>query len=208
MQSDEEEDGWADVGELQEIDLSQLRSHKDQNGNVDKRNFGKGGFSSPQTPRSKQTFIVLSRFCLNRLFVFVREQNQRTGQKNGKSVCRKSSEETSRGRQRPAGEDGRGAGLHGETRSGTGTPPACSRLMVTFVSSLTVHRPRRQQRLDGLLIGGQAGSVEIGSGLWTNEEEPGLTQHQRLGNLHRKKSRIRSVDGEHIWCKCGKSPCL
>lgn len=123
MQSDEEEDGWADVGELQEIDLSQLRSHKDQNGNVDKRNFGKGWFSSPQTPGSMQMFIVLSRFCLNCLFVFVREQNQRPGQKNGKSVCRKSSEETSRGRQRPTGEDGPGAGLHGETRSGTGDTP-------------------------------------------------------------------------------------
>nr|XP_046238017.1 zinc finger protein Dzip1 isoform X2 [Scatophagus argus] len=39
MESDEEE--WSDISELQEIDPRQLQSHKDQNGNVDKRNFGK-----------------------------------------------------------------------------------------------------------------------------------------------------------------------
>lgn len=45
MESDEEEeddDEWSEVSELQEIDPRQLQSHKDQNGNVDKRNFGKG----------------------------------------------------------------------------------------------------------------------------------------------------------------------
>ncbi|XP_038572919.1 zinc finger protein Dzip1 isoform X3 [Micropterus salmoides] len=44
MESDEEEeddDEWSEVSELQEIDPRQLQSHKDQNGNVDKRNFGK-----------------------------------------------------------------------------------------------------------------------------------------------------------------------
>ncbi|XP_051283708.1 cilium assembly protein DZIP1 isoform X3 [Dicentrarchus labrax] len=40
MKSDEE-DEWSEVSELQEIDPRQLQSHKDQNGNVDKRNFGK-----------------------------------------------------------------------------------------------------------------------------------------------------------------------
>lgn len=38
----EEDDEWADISELQEIDPKQLQSHKDQNGNVEKRNFGKG----------------------------------------------------------------------------------------------------------------------------------------------------------------------
>ncbi|XP_044044183.1 zinc finger protein Dzip1 isoform X3 [Siniperca chuatsi] len=43
MESDEEEeeDEWSEVSELQEIDPRQLQSHKDQNGNVDRRNFGK-----------------------------------------------------------------------------------------------------------------------------------------------------------------------
>ncbi|XP_070786515.1 cilium assembly protein DZIP1 [Enoplosus armatus] len=43
MESDDEEDDdeWSEVSELQEIDPRQLQSHKDQNGNVDKRNFGK-----------------------------------------------------------------------------------------------------------------------------------------------------------------------
>ncbi|KAI3365804.1 hypothetical protein L3Q82_000803 [Scortum barcoo] len=40
MESDEE-DEWSDVSELQEIDPRHLQSHKDQNGNVDKRSFGK-----------------------------------------------------------------------------------------------------------------------------------------------------------------------
>lgn len=38
MESDEEEDEWSEVSELQEIDPRQLQSYKDQNGNVDKRN--------------------------------------------------------------------------------------------------------------------------------------------------------------------------
>ncbi|XP_070814009.1 cilium assembly protein DZIP1 isoform X2 [Chaetodon trifascialis] len=41
MESDEEEDEWSEVSELQEIDPRQLQSRKDQNGNVDKRSFGK-----------------------------------------------------------------------------------------------------------------------------------------------------------------------
>ncbi|XP_054479925.1 cilium assembly protein DZIP1 isoform X1 [Anoplopoma fimbria] len=39
MESDEDE--WSEVSELQEIDPKRLQSFKDQNGNVDKRNFGK-----------------------------------------------------------------------------------------------------------------------------------------------------------------------
>ncbi|XP_022065083.2 cilium assembly protein DZIP1 isoform X2 [Acanthochromis polyacanthus] len=38
MESDEEEDEWSEISELQEIDPRQLQSYKDQNGNVDKRN--------------------------------------------------------------------------------------------------------------------------------------------------------------------------
>lgn len=57
MESDEEEeDEWSDVSELQEIDQRQLQSHKDQNGNVDKRNFGKGKLSILQTASSHYTF--------------------------------------------------------------------------------------------------------------------------------------------------------
>lgn len=56
MESDEEEDEWSDVSELQEIDPRQLQSHKDQNGNVDKRNFGKGKLTSLQTASSQHTF--------------------------------------------------------------------------------------------------------------------------------------------------------
>lgn len=41
MDSDEEEEEWSEVSELREIDPRQLQSHRDQNGNVDKRNFGK-----------------------------------------------------------------------------------------------------------------------------------------------------------------------
>ena len=39
MESDEEEDEWSEVSELQEIDPKRLQSYKDQNGNVEKRNF-------------------------------------------------------------------------------------------------------------------------------------------------------------------------
>lgn len=53
MESDEEEeDEWSEVSELLEIDPRQLQSHKDQNGNVDKRNFGKGKLSILQTASS------------------------------------------------------------------------------------------------------------------------------------------------------------
>lgn len=41
MESDEEDDDWSEVSELQEIDPRHLQSHKDQNGNVEKKNFGK-----------------------------------------------------------------------------------------------------------------------------------------------------------------------
>ncbi|XP_068165335.1 cilium assembly protein DZIP1 isoform X2 [Antennarius striatus] len=42
MQSDEEDDGWSDVSELEEIPRTLLQSHKDQSGNVDKKKFGDG----------------------------------------------------------------------------------------------------------------------------------------------------------------------
>ncbi|KAM7365453.1 hypothetical protein PAMP_016375 [Pampus punctatissimus] len=41
IESDDDDDEWSEVSELQEIDPRQLQSYKDQNGNVDKRNFGK-----------------------------------------------------------------------------------------------------------------------------------------------------------------------
>lgn len=41
MESDEDEDDWSEVSELQEIDPRQFQGYKDQNGNVDKKNFGK-----------------------------------------------------------------------------------------------------------------------------------------------------------------------
>ncbi|XP_071320762.1 cilium assembly protein DZIP1 isoform X2 [Trachinotus anak] len=41
MESDDDEDEWSEVSELQEIDPRQLQGYRDQNGNVDKRSFGK-----------------------------------------------------------------------------------------------------------------------------------------------------------------------
>ncbi|XP_030014499.1 cilium assembly protein DZIP1 isoform X2 [Sphaeramia orbicularis] len=38
---DEDKEDWSEISELQEIDPKQLQSFKDQNGNVDKRSFGK-----------------------------------------------------------------------------------------------------------------------------------------------------------------------
>lgn len=43
----DDDDEWSEVSELQEIDPRQLQSHRDQNGNVDKRSLGKGKLSSP-----------------------------------------------------------------------------------------------------------------------------------------------------------------
>lgn len=37
IESDEEEDDWSDVSELEEIDPKRLQSYKDQNGNMDTR---------------------------------------------------------------------------------------------------------------------------------------------------------------------------
>lgn len=57
MQSEEEEDDdWSDVSELQEIDLRQLQSNKDQNSNVDKKSFGKGTLIFLQTASSAHAF--------------------------------------------------------------------------------------------------------------------------------------------------------
>ncbi|XP_028256346.1 cilium assembly protein DZIP1 isoform X2 [Parambassis ranga] len=41
IESDEEVDDWSEVSELEEIDLRQLQSYEDQNGNVDKRKDNK-----------------------------------------------------------------------------------------------------------------------------------------------------------------------
>lgn len=48
---------------------------------------------------------------------------------------------------------------------------------------VTVHRSGGEQRLGGLLLGGQTRPPE---------EEPGLSQHQRVGNLYGKGPQIRS----------------
>lgn len=48
IESDEEE--WSEVSELQEIDPKRLQTYKDQNGNVDKRNFGIGTFPFSKLP--------------------------------------------------------------------------------------------------------------------------------------------------------------
>lgn len=42
LASDEEEEDWSDVSELQEIDSRPFQSSKDQNGNVENRSFAKG----------------------------------------------------------------------------------------------------------------------------------------------------------------------
>uniref|UniRef100_A0A1A7X5T5 DAZ interacting protein 1 n=1 Tax=Iconisemion striatum TaxID=60296 RepID=A0A1A7X5T5_9TELE len=41
MESEEEEDDWSDVSELQEIDPKQMQGFKDQNGNIPKKSFDK-----------------------------------------------------------------------------------------------------------------------------------------------------------------------
>ncbi|TKS66214.1 Zinc finger protein [Collichthys lucidus] len=56
MESKEEEDDWSDVSELQEIDPKQLQSHKDQNGNVEKRNFGKENKINDLARKMEQQF--------------------------------------------------------------------------------------------------------------------------------------------------------
>lgn len=55
MESDDDEDEWSEVSELQEIDPRQLQGYKDQNGNVDKKNFGKGKLSIFKTANSYHT---------------------------------------------------------------------------------------------------------------------------------------------------------
>lgn len=42
MERDEDDGDWSEVSELQEIDPGQLQSYRDQNGNTEKRSFGKG----------------------------------------------------------------------------------------------------------------------------------------------------------------------
>lgn len=41
MDSEEEDEDWSDISELQEIDPNRLQGFKDQNGNVEKKSFGK-----------------------------------------------------------------------------------------------------------------------------------------------------------------------
>ncbi|TNM94188.1 hypothetical protein fugu_002364 [Takifugu bimaculatus] len=41
LASDDEEEDWSDVSELEEVDSRQFQSSKDQNGNVENRPFGK-----------------------------------------------------------------------------------------------------------------------------------------------------------------------
>lgn len=51
----DDDDDWSEVSELQEIDPRQLQSFKDQNGNVEKRNFGKGKLSVFKTANKQYT---------------------------------------------------------------------------------------------------------------------------------------------------------
>ncbi|KAM6893944.1 cilium assembly protein DZIP1 [Xenentodon cancila] len=56
MESDEEEDEWSDVSELQEIDPKQLQGYKDQNGNVDKKNHDKENTISNMARKMEKQF--------------------------------------------------------------------------------------------------------------------------------------------------------
>lgn len=47
LASDDEEEDWSDVSELEEVDSRQFQSSKDQNGNVQNRTFGKGKLYNP-----------------------------------------------------------------------------------------------------------------------------------------------------------------
>lgn len=112
--------------------------------------------------------------------LIIRKQNQWFGQKNGKAVCGKISEETSRGRQHLTSEERWSAETDGETMENNsywsnstivesrvwnfpGLPLAWRRdewifgwtvsLTVLILPARTVHRPRRQQRLHGVVLG-------------------------------------------------------
>ncbi|KAM3585722.1 uncharacterized protein V6R79_025466 [Siganus canaliculatus] len=56
IESDEDDD-WSDVSELQEIHPKQLQGHKDQNGNVEKRNFGKENKINDLARKIEQQFV-------------------------------------------------------------------------------------------------------------------------------------------------------
>lgn len=60
---DDDDDEWSEVSELQEIDPRQLQSYKDQNGNVDKRNFGKGKLSIFKTASKQFTLLSYWKLC-------------------------------------------------------------------------------------------------------------------------------------------------
>lgn len=47
LASDDEEEDWSDISELQEINPTQFPSSKDQNGNVENRSFAKGKWQNP-----------------------------------------------------------------------------------------------------------------------------------------------------------------
>lgn len=121
------------------------------------------------------------KYCILSVLIF-RKQNQWFGQKNRKAVCRKISEETSRGRQHLTTEERWGAETDGETmeknsywlnsvnvESGVWNFPGLLlawrrdewifsfgwtvSLTVFILPVRTVHRPRRQQRLHGVVLG-------------------------------------------------------
>lgn len=58
LASDDEEEDWSDVSELEEVHSRQFQSSKDQNGNVENRPFGKGKFYSPYLKKSFMLYVV------------------------------------------------------------------------------------------------------------------------------------------------------
>lgn len=65
VESGEDEDDWSDVSELQEIDLKPLQAFKDQNGNVNKKNYGKGQslLSVSNKVRRAWRYLSMHRTC-------------------------------------------------------------------------------------------------------------------------------------------------
>lgn len=58
LASDDEEEDWSDVSELEEVHSRQFQSSKDQNGNVENRPFGKGKFYSPYLKKLFMIYVV------------------------------------------------------------------------------------------------------------------------------------------------------
>lgn len=61
----DDEDEWSEDSELQDIDFRQLQSYKDQNSNVDKRNFGKGTLSIRLIPFIKAAVCYVFKYFLS-----------------------------------------------------------------------------------------------------------------------------------------------